>query len=235
MGATGGLTPTMTIAVLEPALFVHVSVNVVALASVIVREEPFVSVPTPLSSEQVGVGVGLFAYVQLHVTAVGAPIVTLAGFAVSVESTGATGAAVVAICTVRVAVPALFVHVSVYVVATVCVTLVACPLVTGPTLLLIEQSGAGVGELEYVHAQVTFVATPLVTEDGVAVNEASAGATGAAVTPIVTCALSLPAAFVQVSVYVVATVCVTLAVAPLAIAPTPWSMVQSGAGDGVLV
>ena len=60
-GATGALTPTVTEEVVVPAELTHVSVYVVGVEIVIERDEPEVSVPTPPSIEQVGVGLGLFA------------------------------------------------------------------------------------------------------------------------------------------------------------------------------
>jgi hypothetical protein len=73
---------------------------------------------------------------------------------------------------------------------------------------------------EYVHANVTLVAAPIVTDDGVAVNVAMIGATGA-VTVIVSCFVDIPALFMHVSVYVVSAVSVTEVAVPLVIVPTP--------------
>jgi hypothetical protein len=120
-------------------------VNIVSAASVIVRVEPLVIVPMPWSMLHVGVGAGLFAYVQANVTLVAAPIVTDAGVAVNVPMIGATGTATTWTKNVRVRVPAALVHVSVKVVEDVSVMLVVWPLVTAPTWGLIEHAGAGFG------------------------------------------------------------------------------------------
>jgi hypothetical protein len=94
--------------------------------------------------------------------------------------------------------------------------------------------GAGVGEFEYVQAQVTFVAAPIVTDDGDAVNVASTGATGCGVTVRLSCRVALPAELLHVTVNVVVALSVTLAVPPLLIVPTPLSIEHAGVGVGLL-
>ena len=78
------------------------------------------------------------------------------------------------------------------------------------------------------------VGTPLVTDDGVAVNVPSTGATGTAVTEIVAVRVPFPPAFVHVSVNVVDDVSVTIDIWPLAIGPTPLLIEHVGAGVGLL-
>lgn len=64
---------TVTCAVPEPPLFVHVSVYVVFAVSVTMRCWPLITVPSPLSIVQVGAGAGVFEYVHAKATAVATP------------------------------------------------------------------------------------------------------------------------------------------------------------------
>ena len=138
---------------------------------------------------------------KLHVTLVAVFAATTDGDAENVASTGATGGGSAGTNTLRVRVPATFVHVSVYVVPVLIVMLVCCPFVTAPTVGLIEHDGAGDGGDRYVHAHVTFVATPCVTDAGVAVKLARFGGFGGTATT--TCRDAMPAVFEHVSVNVV--------------------------------
>jgi hypothetical protein len=84
----------------------------------------------------------------------------------------------------RCAMPARFVHVSVYVVTDVSVTIVAWPRVTGPTPLSIAHVGSGnVGSIAYVHDHVTIVGVPAGTDDGVATNDVMPGMISGASVP----------------------------------------------------
>jgi len=133
-----------------------------------------------------------------------------------------------------VAVPAVLVHVRVYVVAAASVTTCAPPLVVTAMFWSIEHAGAGVGALAYVHENATVVGTPIVTEPGDATNVPIMGATGTGVAPRLSVRVVVPAELVQVSVYEVAVVIVTLVVAPAVTGPTPWLIEHAGAGTGVV-
>jgi hypothetical protein len=182
-GAIGTGVVSIVICLLSlPARLLQVSVYVVAVASVRFVVAPFAMLPMPWSSEQSGIGVGAFAYVQVHVTGVALPTTTVAGVATSVASDGATGAGTTVIVVSAVASPPPFVQCSVNVVSALLVMIDCESGVTGPTPS-ISHDGAGLGMFANENDHVTGVGTPVTTDDGDAVNDSSCGATSAAPPP----------------------------------------------------
>jgi hypothetical protein len=82
----------MTGRITVPALFEHVSVNVVTAEMLTLVAWPLVTAPTPLSIVHAGSGYGSFSKVQFHVTSVGSPAVTEFGVATNDVSGGCDGA-----------------------------------------------------------------------------------------------------------------------------------------------
>jgi hypothetical protein len=72
-----------------PALLLQVSVKAVSADSVTALAAPLLTLPTPWSIVHVGTGTGALAYVQVHVTLVGDPEITVEGNDVNASITGA--------------------------------------------------------------------------------------------------------------------------------------------------
>jgi len=209
-----------------PPMTAHVRRKVLACDSVTEVVDPDAIVPTPPSIVQVGAGVGASEKVHVHVTSVGTFTPSTVGDAPKLAMTGGTTAAMVVCATSE---PTVLPQVNVNSASVARLTLLTAPFATGPTPGSMVHVGAGTGAFEYVQVKVTFVGVPIATDDGLATNAASAGAT---VTGRVSSTASSPAALPHVSLNTVSAARLTLVTAPLATGPTPWSMLHAGAGVG---